>query len=192
MSDDLEEGAFPASEETPGQAESRSAYQRFQEMGRKIKWIEEWRMLRMQGWDWRKAAFIAWSVVPADRRWPETLEGLAREVLGLRSDRTIRKWRYKNPGIDQAIEALRVDLLQQYVPDVLSAWVKVASDPDPSAHRDRITFLTAMKVYNPRLALTGDNGGPIRHRDESDFSDLDDAELQQVIRNLQSAAGNAG
>lgn len=172
MSDDLEEGAFPASEETPGQAESRSAYALFREVGEAgCSWWQEYQALRMKGWTWRKAAFIAWSIVPSERRKPETLDRLAREVLGLRSARTIRKWREKEPQIDREIEQFRLAVLISEVPDVLNAWVSVAKMIDPRAHKDRITLLEALRVVERQAGVLSLKGtvGPLEVDLEAEY-----------------------
>ncbi len=100
---DDEKTAFPASPDTPGQAESRTAYQSLQDVRDKCSWWDEYLELREDGWTWRKAAFIAWSSLPGDKRWPQSQQELATQVLGLKSDRTLRKWRRKDPRIDEAI-----------------------------------------------------------------------------------------
>lgn len=182
--EDPEEGRFPATEGTPGQVESRASYARLEEMARKIPWWEEYLQLRFEGWDWRKAAYMAWAVMPSNRRWPETQEALAKEVLGLKSDRTIRKWLEKQPEMRLRIEQLKVGMLGAHLSDVIEAWVTVAKMPDPSAHKDRITYLEHQGVYKPRGAveLSGPGGGPIEQ--EVRYADKSDDELKQMAKNL--------
>lgn len=181
---DPEEGRFPAGEETPGQLESRASYARLEEMRRKLPWWEEYVQLRFEGWDWRKAAYMAWAVMPFARRWPETQEQLAKEVLGLKSDRTIRKWLEKQPEMGLRIEKLKVGMLGGHLSDVLETWVKMAKLEDPSAHRDRITYLETVGVYKPKGAveLSGPGGGPIEQ--EVRYADKSDEELRQMASNL--------
>lgn len=154
------EGAFPASEETPGQGESRVAFGAFQVTRSECPWWEDYLELRAEGWDWRKAAFIAWAASPGVGRWPATQEELAEKVLGLTSDRTIRKWREKHSGLGERIETLQVAPLLRHRRDVIDALVAVARDPDPKAHQDRKLFLEMTRDYRPRqqTELTGKDG----------------------------------
>ena len=116
--DQVKKDAFPASILTPGQDESRMAYSRLEAINQanpgEIPWWEIYQTLRMR-WDWRKAVFIAWSVMPLGRRWPRTIEELATSVLGLRSARVIRKWRHNDPNIDLEIEQVRTMMLGGYL-----------------------------------------------------------------------------
>lgn len=187
---DNEQTAFPASETTPGQAESRSARLQFLEKKGECPWWEEYQQLRSEGWSWRIAAYIAWASTPYHNRWPENQEKLALEVLGLRSDRTIRNWRRKNPKIDQRVGELQVEPLFRHKADVINALIDVAKTKDPKAHPDRRMFLEITGVYRPKAmtALVGADGGPVQTQEVSDFEDMSDDELDQVIRNL-SAAG---
>lgn len=157
---DGKEGAFPASEETPGQEESRFAFGELQVRRGECPWWEDYLELRAEGWDWRKAAYIAWAASPAVGRWPGTQEELADRVLGLRSDRTIRKWREKDAGLEKRIETLQVAPLLRHRRDVIDALVTVARDPDPKSHPDRKLFLEMTGDYRPRqqTELTGKGG----------------------------------
>ncbi len=153
-------GAFPAPEGTPGQAESVVAFGEFEAKRSACPWWTEYLDLRAEGWDWRKAAYIAWASSPAVGRWPETQEELADRVLGLKSDRTIRKWREKQPEIDSRIAEMQVAPLLRHRRDVINALVTVARDPDPRAHQDRKLFLEMTGDYRPRqqTELTGKGG----------------------------------
>jgi hypothetical protein len=168
--------AFPAGETTPGQVQSRASYKVLERlndgvhqtmMDGSIKngfpWWEMYLELRAKGWTWRKAAFIAWSCVPSYLRHPKTRKELATQVLGMHSDRILRKWRVNDPAIDKEIETCMVQPLKDQLPDVLAAWAAVASSFDPRAHRDRITYLIHSKVYKPPKAgitLSGDPDAP--------------------------------
>ena len=217
LSGDNEETAFPASEMTPGQAESRSAFARFREwvmavqtqdgkstelprvmaaqkpgvsiLNEQPDWLTDYLALRAEGWTWRKAAYIAWASSPTHRRWPESQEELARLVLGLRSDRTIRKWRETDPAVQECIERMKIEPLLIHRRDVLDALVTVASDPDPKAHPDRRMFLEITGDYKPKgqVALTNPSGGPLQLEQVNEFTDLDDEQLEHVIANLQTA-----
>jgi len=145
--------AFPAAEGTPGQAESRGAWARFQEQRTTCPWWEEFLGLRREGFTWRVAAWIAWAASPARGRWPETQLKLATDVLGLKADRVIAKWRAKDPRIDERIARLQVEPLMRHRRDVIEALVTSASDPDPKSHPDRRMFLEMTGDYQPRGAV---------------------------------------
>lgn len=112
--------------------------------------------------DWRKAAYEAWSSLPATLRRPKTITELA-DQLGLRNTATIRHWRAKDPQIETRFKARLTRRLLEYAPDVMMALTAVASDPDPKAHQDRKLFLEMTGLYKPRQAteLTGADGEPL-------------------------------
>lgn len=110
-------------------------------------WLGEWRELRAEGWDWRKAAYIAWKASPHIGRWPETQEDLAVKILGLRSDRVIRTWIAREPGIEERIARLQIEPLMRHRRDVIDALVATAAMPDPKAHQDRKLFLEMTGDY---------------------------------------------
>lgn len=107
-------------------------------------------------WDWRKHAYIAWSSVPKNMRFPATLNEFAA-LVGLSNTSTIRKWRAKDPEIAERIASLPKLMLNQHVADVLNALVTVASAPSPQAHQDRKLFLEMTELHNPKgnLNLSG-------------------------------------
>lgn len=213
-----EESAFPASIANPGQPESRKAYARFREWkdgivtedGKALDlpkvmlahkagsgildtppiWFAEYDELRAEGWDWRKAAYIAWAASPTVNRWPDNQKELATLVLGLKSDRTIRKWRESDPRIDDRVGKLMVSPLFAHKRDVIDALVQVASSPDPKAHPDRRMFLEMTGDYKPKgqIALSNPDGGPVQLEAVSDFEDLEDTDLDRLIDNLEGAS----
>lgn len=155
--------AFPASEATQGQKESRRSYQELQERLGEFGWWQDYLALRQQGWDWRKAVFIAWAASPVNGRSPETQAELATQVLGLRNDRTIRKWREKQPEIDHAIAACQAAPLLRHRRDIFDALVTSARDPDFRHHSDRKLALELLGDYKPKSQheLVGEDGGPV-------------------------------
>lgn len=157
-------GPFPAGERVPGQSESRAAYARLKELGARIPWWEEYLDIRerlavrkaagkITRADWRIAAYIAWASLPTTGRWPETQEELATNVLGLKSDRQISKWKTKYPWLEEEIEFWRVAPLARHRPDVFNALIEVARMVDPKAHSDRKLFLEMTGDYSPRGTL---------------------------------------
>jgi hypothetical protein len=150
---DDEVTAFPASDKTPGQAESRNAYQAFVEENIHPQWWDEYLALRSEGWDWRKAAYIAWASSVVMLRWPKTQAELASKVLGLRSDRTIQKWRADDPSIDERVAKLQVEPLLRHRRDVIEALVTSAMSPDPKSHPDRKMFLEMTGDYKAKSTV---------------------------------------
>ena len=176
--------AFPATVQTPGQRESRESYALLLKRKTKPLWWEDYLELRARGLDWRKAAYVAWASAPTRARWPKTLEQLATDVLGLRSDRTIRKWKENNPDLEDMITLVQIAPMLRHRRDVIDALVAVAVRKDPEAHRDRKLFLEMTGDYKPRQVreMTGEGGGPIDFRET--FGELSDEELDQLIKNL--------
>lgn len=182
---DDENTAFPASEATPGQAESRQARRAFLEKSKGCSWLQEYLQLRLEGWDWRKAAYIAWAASPVKGRWPDNQQKLAEEILGLHSDRTIRTWREKNPEMDERVARLQVEPLMLHRRDVVMALIDSAKKIGKSGAPDRRTYFT----------ITGDlkagKGGQENDRkgrsSDSPYAEMSGEELELVIRNLQAA-----
>lgn len=215
---DDESTAFPASELTPGQAQSRSAYARVREwvdglntedsqaldlpkvlldhkpgtgiLNKKPSWLDEYNILRAEKWTWRKAMYIAWAASPTVNRWPTNQFELARRVLGLKSDRTIRKWRENDPRIDERVAKLQIESTWLHRMDVMDAMTAVAMTIDPKAHPDRRMYLEIAGIYKPKgqLALTNPAGGPVQFEQTDDYEDLSDEQLDQTIVNLEAAS----
>lgn len=130
--------------------------------------------------DWRKAAYEAWSSLPASMREPKTITELA-DQLGLASASTIRHWRRNDPEIETRFKTRLTQRLLEYAPDVLMAMVTVASDPDSKGHQDRKLFLemTGMMRNSSSLDAT-----VLVKTDEP----LDDDEQAAVAAALKGAA----
>lgn len=211
---------FPASESTPGQAESRVARLNLENYLKQQKqrpaWFDLWEDLREERapvvgrdgepllnergqvrtrrrWDWRKALYIAWASLPRNARAPKTLEELV-SLLGLSSSGTIRNWRRNDPGIIERIASVPAELLLEHVADVLDALTVVASDPDPKAHQDRKLFLELTKVYIPRggLVVTGPDDGPVPMDITHGLGKLSDDELDALDSIVRRLGDAAG
>lgn len=144
--------AFPASKNTPGQAESRAAFELLRRNERVLgaTWWDDYHELRNEGWDWRKAVYIAWAASPVIGRWPATQGELATVCLGMTSDRVIRKWKANEPGIEERIVLMQAEPLMAHRRDVIDALVEVARQADPKSHQDRKLFLEMTGDYTPR------------------------------------------
>ena len=109
--------------------------------------------------DWRKAAYEAWSSLPASLRVPKTLTELA-DQLGLRNTATIRHWRAKDPEIETRFRKRLTQRLLEYAPDVMMALVAVASDRIRRHTRIKKLFLEMTALYKPKqeTEVTGKDG----------------------------------
>lgn len=163
----ISDGAFPASAKVPGQMTSRAALAALEAidedtgnpLGEQLSWWGEYLALRGDGWDWRKAVYIAWASSPAASRQPATQEALATQVLGLANDRTIRKWRKNDPGIDDAVAMAQAAPLLRHRRDIYDALVESATNPDSKNHQDRKLALMMLGDYVPNQKLEADVTG---------------------------------
>lgn len=140
---------FPATKETPGQAESRDAYKVFRASLADYPWAAEYRELVEAGYQWRVAVWMLWYATPKKLRTPETQGELATQVLGLANDQAIRKWKVTQPGIMERIALLQAGPLMEHRADVIQATIDNALTAD--GHQDRKLFFT----------LTGDIGADV-------------------------------
>ena len=160
MADDT---LFPASPSVQGQTQSRKSYHEIADRLKEFPWWKDYLLLRERGWDWRKAVYIAWAASPPIGREPSTQDELARQVLGLTSDRNVRKWRMAEPAIDDTVAEFQAAPLLRHRLNIYEALIKSASDPDPKSHADRKLALEMLGDYKPRqqTELTGKDGQPL-------------------------------
>lgn len=138
---------------TPEEVRLRSEAARAAFDGQSFGWMEEYRKLRDGGWDWRVAAYIAWASSPKGNRTPKSQDELAREHLGLMSDRAISTWRRKNPAIDEMVAMLQSAPLWEHRADVYQALIDMAKQSDYKSHNDRKLFLELIGDYLPAAKL---------------------------------------
>lgn len=175
-SENSENSGFTAPAAVPGQAESRRGKTQLDVYLALSAEPPEWKALyeklldeRIERdgiviaprWDWRKALYIAWSVVPKAKRVPAT-EGELATLLNLKNTRTIRQWKQRFPEIEQRIAELPKQLLMTHLSEVYDTLVTVATMPIPAAHPDRRLYLELVGEYQPKAALTGVDDGPVR------------------------------
>ncbi len=110
---------------------------------------EEYERLCAGGWRWRHALYVAWAKLPKRARWPAT-QGELAEVMGLASDRTIRKWRERNPGIDLLVSQGVAGRVSERTAEVLSRAFEVAMGEGYKGHNDRKMLLEIEGVYRPK------------------------------------------
>lgn len=111
-------------------------------------WFERFEALIEGGWAWRQASYIAWASMPMDGRLPKTQDELARNHLGLSSDRAISTWRKRNPAIDTMIAILQSAELWEHRADSFQNLIKGMKQ----AGQD-YKFFPHLKLY---MEMTGD------------------------------------
>lgn len=153
---------FPASEQTPGQSASRRAWAEIQEALRTFDWWSEFEELRALGLDWRKAVAVAWRASKGLNRQPETQAQLA-VLMGLKSDRTIRKWFEEQPELEDLVATFQAGPLLKHRRDVIEALVESASNAEATHASDRKLFfqLTGDLEEKSQQRLVGPEDGPI-------------------------------
>ncbi len=112
-------------------------------------WAEGYQVLCERFDDKRVAAYVAWASSPAMHRRPAKLSELA-QLLGLKTDRTIRQWREKDETIDQVIGELQASPLHRYRRDIYEALVESARLEGSAGHADRKLALEMLGDYVPK------------------------------------------
>jgi hypothetical protein len=150
---------------------SRQALQNKLEDGEIPSWAETYHRLLQANWPWRIAAYVAWATMPKAQRWPRTQDELARDVLGLNSDRVIATWRKRFPSIDQMIADLQAEALMEYRPGAFHALGSMASEHSYRANSDRRLLFEMTQDYTPRKKIETENSKVVQ--DLSEYSDAD-------------------
>lgn len=159
MADDT---LFPASERAPGQRASRAAWAEIQGALRTFEWWSEFVELRALGLDWRKAVAVAWKASKGLDRLPATQAELA-SMMGLKSDRTLRKWFEDQPELEDLVAAFQAGPLLKHRRDVIEALVTSASNVEAAHASDRKLFfqLTGDLEEKSQQRLVGPEDGPV-------------------------------
>jgi hypothetical protein len=124
----------------------------FEQTNQAEAWMDDYFALVAEGWSWRQAVYMLWASQPQPRH-PETQAALAREVLGLTSDRQIREWKAKNPAMEGRIAKLTASALGKYRAAIIQALGESAATPSYRNHRDRRLALEMLGDYTPKQAL---------------------------------------
>lgn len=156
-------------------------------------WLESFFELLEGGWAWRQAAYIAWASTPKNGRIPVTQDELARNYLGLTSDRPIATWRKRNPAILETIAILQSAPLWEQRADQFKALNEGANKAG-----DDYKFFNHLKLameirgdYVPASQISAE----LRKKLTGDLSDLSDEELElieQALRNRDLQEKPAG
>jgi hypothetical protein len=183
LSEDAEAEAFSADEARRVSEQARAAFEA--KYGPGVGWYEDYLRLRAGGWPWRQAAYIAWASSPKVNRQPRTMDELAREHLGLTSDRAISTWRRRNPLIDEMVAQLQAAPLWEHRAEIYRALLAVAVRPEYKSHNDRKLALELLGDYVPASKLVAE----MRKRVKGDLSELSEDELAVLARALQDEEG---
>lgn len=144
------------------------------------RWLDDYLEMVRGGWPWRVAAYIAWASTPRGSREPRTQDELARNHLGLTSDRAINTWRRKNPAIDEVVRMMQAGPLFKHRAEIYTALVAVAVKPEYKSHNDRKLALELMGDYMPAhkilAALTAKGQGSLKT----------DQELDELVQALEA------
>lgn len=126
-------------------------------------WLLYWDLVA-EGWPWRKAAYIAWAIVPRDRRAPDTEQRFAVQELGLTSARKIREWKSDPDFIGFIRDTARNEMAAARL-EIWRALMESASNPNPRNHADRKTALEILGDYRETIRV-----GPELPEDLSELS----------------------
>lgn len=146
-------------------------------------WADKFNRLLYANVPWKIAVFVAWASMPKDRRIPRTQDELAREYLGLNSDRQIAEWRKKYPMIDTMIANLQADELLEDRADVFYALKYMAKQLDYKSAKDRDTYLT----MTGDLVKTSKLEAALKRQgiSQDDLKGMTNAELDALAFNLK-------
>lgn len=141
-----------------------------------LPWSDTYSALLEEGWEWRKAAYIAWASLPATTRQPKTVADFAG-MVGLRSAKAIRRWRMTNKAIDLQVQKLSLSNLLDSAPAVVEALIESASDSNYKSAPDRKLFFEMTGMYVPRskLGLSVDEPD-----DDANMSDMSREDLARL------------
>lgn len=124
-------------------------------------WAETYHQLINSNVPWKIAAYVAWSTVMKNNRYPKTLDELAKEVLGLNSARQIFEWRRKFPYIDQMIADLQASAYMEYIPGAIAASGEVASRDDYKSTPERRLLFEAVGIIQNKSKIQVEEGGVV-------------------------------
>ncbi|MBE3038628.1 MAG: hypothetical protein IMZ62_07440 [Chloroflexi bacterium] len=175
--DETEPGVNISPEEA--RLRSEAARSTLEQSGEQPEWYKRYAELRAAGWSWRVACYIAWASCPMNGRNPKTQDELARQVLGLNSDRQIWVWRKKNPAIDETVAVFQAAPLFEHRSDLFEALWKSGTSGDYKSHNDRKLAFEMMGDFVPRMKVETEKGKI------SDLGEISDEELERKARLAQ-------
>jgi hypothetical protein len=107
---------------------------------------------------------------------------LAKQHLGLTSDRAINTWRKRNPAIDEMVAVLQAAPLWEHRSEIYAALISVATSPEYKGHNDRKLALELLGDYVPAAKLEAILRGSAKGSDV-------DAEDEDTLGAIERAAG---
>lgn len=150
-------------------------------------WYEKYLKLIYGGWPWRVAVLIAWLAMPKPR-WPSTQDKLARNILGLTSDRQISVWLAKNPAIAAQVQDVKYSLVWDDLSDVLAAGIAVAKQHDYKGKGDREMVYKMAGILSDKIeAEINDKSGnadlsKLSWKEKLELAGLDNPEALMALK----------
>lgn len=142
-------------------------------------WYGEFAELETR-FNWRVAAYIAWASSPRKARRPAKQIDLAA-LLGLKTDRTIRKWIEEEPAILGEIKRLQASPLLAHRRDIYEALVQAALDTE-RGHQDRKLALELLGDYRAKAP----DALPV-----GEFTADEAAQAERELRAFQAEQGDS-
>lgn len=126
----------------------REAQRNFEDQLAKVPYGDRYAALVGEGWDWRKAVYIAWASLPSSKREPSTLKELAEQIGVSRG--MFSAWRGKNPAINARIARFSAGNLLEHIADVDQALLNSAKSDEYKSVQDRRLFYERAGVITSR------------------------------------------
>lgn len=145
-------------------------------------WLVYWELLEELRWPWRQAAYMAWVIMPRDRREFTTEEEFAVRELGLTSARVIRKWKLDADFVD-FIKRMAQGRLMSARLGIWDALIESAMDSNPRNHPDRKMALEMLKDYRTSGSLYV---GPL----PENLAELSTEEKRARLKELRRGGGD--
>jgi hypothetical protein len=167
---------IPVESYTPDDQSHPAELALFEQVLGGLAWADTYGALLEEGWEWRKAAYIAWASLPAATRQPGSMGEFA-SVIGLRSTKPIRAWRLKNKAIDLAVQKLSLSNLLDSAPAVVDALIASASNENYKSAPDRKLYFEMTGMYVPRSKVgigidDGESDGDMSNLSREDLARL--------------------
>lgn len=137
-----------------------------------VEWDETYQHLLGRGFYWRKAATIAWLLVPKDKRVPNKKKEFAN-LLGLSTSALIARYE-QSPDVQATLLAMSQAKLLRHLASVDHALIEAASSPDYKNNQDR-------KTYYQRLGLLKETH-EVKIGEQAKTSEMSEEELHRLAQ----------
>jgi len=128
--------------------------------GKSPVWFESYLKTVNGGWPWRVALLVVWLAMPKPRV-PATQEELARQYMGLSSDRQFSVWIAKNPAIPAMVQDLRYGMLFEDLGEIFQAGIAVAKKQDYKSRGDRELIYKLVGILNDSVEVKTPDGNDL-------------------------------